>query len=745
MHGGEALSKDLLLIGGGHAHIAVIRRFGMRPWPGVRLTVISADSLTPYSGMLPGLVAGHYSRDDSHIDLQRMCQWAGARLFHARASGLDLVNKQVLCEERPPVRYDLLSINTGSQPATAAIEGADSCGAAIKPIDTFMVRWQQLQLQLQQHHGEFTISVVGGGAAGVEVCLGMQQRLRALQVPAAVQFQLVTDEAELLPSHNPRVRGHFNRLCRERGIALHCGSAVVGTESGTEGGTLQLANGESIASDFTVWALPAGAQPWPAAAGLACDGGGFIQVNASLQSLSHPEVFAAGDCAATVDWPLAKSGVYAVRQGPVLADNLQRALSDRPLKRYRPQRRFLSLISTGDKQAVASRGALAAAGRWAWRWKDAIDRRFIARFNELPAMATNSHNHGDTPGDSDHAAAMRCGGCGAKVGSQVLERVLAQLPIAPCADAVVGHSGAEDAAILRPPPGKLWLQSVDYFRLFIDDPWLLGRIGANHCLGDIYAMGATPHSALALCTIPHAAEAIVEDSLRQLLAGALSVLDEAGAALVGGHSNEGAELAFGLTVNGVAEESQLLTKSGLRAGDALLLTKPLGSGTLLVASAQGRARADWIDNALAQMQVSQRRAADILHSAGAGGCTDITGFGLLGHLLEMLRPAGLGAELDLAKLPLLEGVQHCLEQGLLSSLHPDNWRNRRAIVNLEAVQALPLLRILFDPQTAGGLLAGVEAAKAEAALAELRAAGYEAAIIGRVSGELEAGRVWVVA
>src|SRR5581483_5351439 len=316
---------------------------------------------------------------------------------------------------------------------------------------------------------------------------------------------------------------------------------------------------------------------------------GFVQVAPTLQSVSHPDVFAAGDIAAVAAHPRPKAGVFAVRQGRPLADNLRRRLLGRPARPFRPQRAFLTLISTGDKYAVAARGSWALEGAWVWRWKDWIDRRFIRRFTALPAMPAASAARLPA-GLADRAeleslaqVAMRCGGCGAKLGSDVLSRVLASLEPGAGDGVVLGLEAPDDAAALAVPPGKLLVQSVDYFRAFVDDPYRFGQIAANHSLGDLFAMGAVPHSALAIATVPYAAEAKLEDQLRDMLAGALVVLRAAGAVLIGGHSGEGAELALGFAVNGLADPAHLLRKSGMRPGDQLILTKPLGTGSLLAA------------------------------------------------------------------------------------------------------------------------------------------------------------------
>jgi selenide,water dikinase len=248
-------------------------------------------------------------------------------------------------------------------------------------------------------------------------------------------------------------------------------------------------------------------------------------------------------------------------------------------------------------------------------------------------------------------------------------------------------------------------------------------------------MGAEAQSATAIVTVPPGPEREVEDVVFQLMTGAVAVLNEAGCALVGGHTGEGSELALGFAVNGLVDEglAGILRKDGLQPGQALILTKPLGTGTLLAAHARLAARGRWIDAALTSMQVDGRAAARCLVAHGATACTDVTGFGLVGHLVEMTRSAGTDAEIELAALPLLDGAAETAGAGFLSSLQPANLRLATAIRNRETALAHPLAALLFDPQTAGGLLAGVPEDNADACVAALRASGYErAARIGRV-------------
>ena len=730
--------KDLVLIGGGHTHVAVLKRFGMRPVPGVRITLIARDVHTPYSGMLPGLVAGHYTFDEVHIDLARLARFADARLYRQPAVGLDLDRREVHCEGRPPVPYDLLSINVGSTPAFRGVPGAAETAIPVKPISRFVERWTRLRARVLSAGVPVRIGVVGAGAGGVELLLAVQFALRQMLAGSdrpVPEMHLFGAGATILPTHNPGARRRLERVLQARGVHAHLGQPVTAVREGA----VVLGAGAAVALDEILWVTQAGAPPWPRAAGLAVDDEGFIRVDDTLRSTSHPDVFAAGDVAAVVGHPREKAGVFAVRQGPPLARNLRRVLLGRRPRPFRPQRRFLTLVSTGDRYAVGGRGPWSVEGALVWRWKDWIDRRFMAKYADLPEMradagpAVASGLAGPEDLKAISTAAMRCGGCGSKVGATPLDRVLAQLTPVKRDDVLVGLDAPDDAAVVRVPPGKVLVRTVDAFRAIVDDPFVFGQITANHCLGDIFAMGAEAQTALAVATVPFGLDRKVEDTLVQLLAGAVGVLNEAGAALVGGHTSEGAELALGLSLTGLVDADAVLRKGGLRPGDRLVLTKGLGTGTLFAADMRLRAKGRWIDGAIEAMRQSSGPAAAALRRHGATACTDVTGFGLLGHLVEMTRASGVDARLDLAAVPVLDGALETARAGLLSSLHPHNVRLRRAVDDPEAHAGDARYRLLYDPQTAGGLLAGVPADRAEACVADLVGRGYpQAAIIGAI-------------
>jgi selenide, water dikinase len=376
-----SIVKDLVLIGGGHTHVHVLKSFGSDPVPGVRVTLLTRDVETPYSGMLPGFIAGLYTREQCHIDLRPLSRFAGATLVHDEAIGLDLAGRRVLCRGSPAIGYDIVSIDIGSTPHLDTIPGAREHATPVKPIDRLAERWERIVERVAGSERRTRFVTVGGGAAGVELTLAMRHRLRGLlceRDPDGVGFTLVTRE-EILAGHNTSVQRRFHNLLQMRGVRVVENSTVEAVEAGA----VVCAGGGRIGFDELIWVTEAGATSWLAETGLALDRGGFIEVDATLRSVSDPHVFAAGDVAANVVYPRPKAGVFAVRQGPPLVHNLRRALAGEPLAPFVPQSKFLSLISTGDRCAVASRGRLAAQGPILWRLKDWIDRRWMRQYQML--------------------------------------------------------------------------------------------------------------------------------------------------------------------------------------------------------------------------------------------------------------------------------------------------------------------------------------------------------------------------
>lgn len=737
----DPIVKDLVLVGGGHTHAIALRMLGMKPLPGVRLTLITDSSHTPYSGMLPGHVAGYYNFDECHIDLRRLAQFAQAQLYIDRAIGLDLANKKVLCANHPPVAYDVLSIDIGSTPASIDVPGAAEFAIAAKPVPQFLSQWNQLVQDVINHPKKpRRLAIVGGGAGGVELALTMQRRLHQILKTAqdGLEIHLFHRGTELMTGHSLWVRRRLHQILLQRGIKVHLGESV----SEVLLHKICCESGLTVECDNVFWVTQASAPSWLAESGLKTDTEGFVLVRDTLQTLFNDNIFAAGDVATMVNYVRPKAGVFAVRQGKPLFKNLRRILLEKPLLPYKPQPFYLGLVGTGDGEAIASWGSLGWQSKLLWQWKDKIDRKFMQRFSDLPEMTSPSGGQEDATPTTGELNKMHCAGCGSKVGSSTLEKVLQRLQVAyPTTqrdDILLGLGTPDDAAVIQVPSGQLMVQTVDYFRSLISDPYVFGQISTNHCLSDIFAMGATPQSALALVSVPYGSEAKVEETLFQVLSGAMQVLSEAKSPLVGGHTTEGAELAFGLTCNGLATPQQLLKKGGMKPGDVLILTKALGTGVLFAADMRAAAKGRWIDNAVSSMLLSNQQAVAALVAHGVTACTDVTGFGLLGHLLEMVQASGVAVQLEMEAIRVMEGVFEMLQLGIVSSLQPQNLKASRGISNLSQVESCEKFPILFDPQTSGGLLASVPAHQASGCLSLLQDLGYvDAVVIGGVMPAVE--------
>lgn len=689
----------------------------MAPLPGTELLFISATPTVLYSGMVPGLISGHYRPEEAEIDLVRLAGAAGATLILGKVDRIEPLAKRLHIAGRPPLSYDVASLNVGSRPAMPPSVAAFDRDFPVKPLETLVTRLESLKRELGRLK-EATIAVVGSGAGGVELAFAIRRRFHD---QPHVSVALVESADRVLPGYGSRARRLVERALENQGIAVYREAKA----ERREGDSLILSGGKELVCAASIWVTQATApELFSRSDGLKLDAKGFLRVRPTLQSESDPSLFGAGDCVTLDSHPnLPKAGVYSVREGPVLWENLGQYLRGEPLRPYRPQRRYLTLLNLSDGTAVACRGSIAARGGWAWRWKQSIDAKWMEKFQDPPLAM---------PVASAEPQPMRCGGCGSKVGAETLSEAIASLDLEGQSrpEILVGLSEGEDAAVHRPPAGKLEVQSVDYFRAFLNDPLLLGRVAAMNALNDIYAMNAKPFSALAIVSLPYASSTIQGQWLRQLMEGSLDTLDREGAALTGGHTTEGPELALGFSVTGYADERALFRKGGLKIGDKLILTKPLGSGALLAALMRGKCRASWLKLLLASLLQSNREAAKIFSQHGTQGCTDITGFGLAGHALEMAHRSKCVLRLFPTRLPLHEGFESVTREGIVSTLHESNARVARRI----APGSSALVPALFDPQTSGGLLAGVPADRADAALTALRAAGYSGAtIVGEVS------------
>ena len=711
MSAGQAGGRQVVLAGGGHSHVLMLRHWAMGRWPlppATAVTLVSRSSTSLYSGLIPAVLAGQVHPDACTIDLRRLCAAAGVSFVQAEITGLDLEQRQVQLHSTlgtsTPVcrslRWDWLSLDVGS--VTAAPAGV--AGLPIRPLEPFLA-WCA--------HLPAAVEVMGSGAAAVEVVLALAARCQRQRQPCRLSLRTAPGGLQL--GNAPLMR-RLEQMVRSQGITI-----------------CRRARQEPAAPDrTTVFCTGSRAPAWLRDSGLPCDTRGRVLTHPTLVVQEHGRIFAAGDCGVVACAPRPAGGVWAVRAAPVLASNLQTALLGRPLRSWRPQTHGLVLLGDGQGRAIAQRGAFWLGPHpWLWRWKQHLDHRFMAMVNGTTAMTTGSQQP------------MACRGCAAKLPAQPLNRALGQL-YGSCPE-------PQDATtIAQITPDQLLLASLDGFPALVSDPWLNGRLTTLHGASDLWASGACLDGLQALVTLPRCNTALQQDLLAQCLAGVRATAQDLGGELLGGHSLQAMDdpdvrqplalqLSLGVSVHGRVQAHQRWHKGPLKPGDVLVLSRPLGSGVIMAAAQAHSASPAWVDQALAVMGHPQQALVQLLRRHGCRACTDVTGFGLLGHLGEMVQasPPGIQVQLDPQRIPAYAGALELLRAGHASTLAPHNASALELLAPQGAIRLRqepePALRgLLIDPQTCGPLLAAVPAQQVTALLEAMAASHLHGAVIGAV-------------
>lgn len=712
--GGQPAGGQLVLAGGGHSHVLVLRHWAMGRWPlppATAVTLVNRSSTSLYSGLIPAVLAGQAHPGAGAIDLRRLCDAAGVSFVQAEITGLDLKQQQLQLHSTlgapAPVlrslRWDWLSLDVGS--VTTVPAGV--AGLPIRPLEPFLA-WCD--------HLPPAVEVMGSGAAAVEVVLALAARCRRHRQPCRLSLRTVPGGLQL--GNAPLVR-RLEQMVQAQGITI----------------SPRACRDPAAPHRTTVLCTGSHAPAWLRDSGLLCNPRGRVLTHPTLVVQGHERIFAAGDCGVVARAPRPAGGVWAVRAAPVLACNLQAALLERPLRSWRPQTHGLVLLGDGQGGAVAQRGWFWLGPHpWLWRWKQHLDHRFMAMVNGTAAMAT---------GAARSRQPMACRGCAAKLPAQPLNNALAQL-YGSCPQ-------PQDATtIARSTPDQLLLASLDGFPALVSDPWLNGRLTTLHGASDLWASGASLDGLQALVTLPRCNAALQRDLLAQCLAGVRVTAQELGGELLGGHSLQAVidpdtrqplalQLSLGVSVHGHVQAHRRWRKGPLQPGDVLVLSRPLGSGVIMAAAQSHGAPPAWVDQALAVMGRPQQDLVHLLRRHGCRACTDVTGFGLLGHLGEMVQasPPGIRVQLDPHRIPAYAGALELLRAGYASTMAPHNASALellapQGVVRLRQEPDAALRGLLIDPQTCGPLLAAVPAHQATALLGAMAASYFQGAIIGIV-------------
>ena len=702
--------KDLVLVGAGHTNCLFIKMWAMKSNVSLRVTLINSDPISSYTGMLPSLVAGLCAKSDAQINLFELCRASGVRLIIDTVKEIDKKQSQLVCKTGRVVNFDLLSINIGSN-SLPLINGFRKYGCSVRPLAVFHERWEKF-LQSLNSNSCPVICIIGGGLASIELSFAMDIRLRKMGIE---NFNIkIFERGTAFGKLSQSQQRYLKAKATLRKIEIIENTVV--REVSTDG--LIKENGKLVHAGFIVSCI--GPQPNDLIKNSKIENrDGYASVDKTLKVKGLNNVFAVGDCADFPSQAVDKSGVYAVRQAPILYKNILKLLSKKELVHFKPQSDYLKLIIYEGTSAILLRNGIAFSGKWVWSLKKYIDKKFIKNFKKVSENASKK-----LKSIGNDSKRMLCGGCGSKVGNVILEASLKNISYAD-SEHIVSEIG-DDAAVLK-INSSFQALTTDHLRSFTNDAWLQSKITAIHALGDLWAMGSNPDIALTNIIIPESSNEIQKRTIKEIIDGANSVFDAEGVKIVGGHTSLGKEIVIGFTLGGFSEKRPKTVDKAC-AGDQIILTKPLGSGVLLAGEMRFEGEAQDLKNLFDDMSKSQSSISKVL-SGAANSMTDITGFGLAGHLLNIISKSKLGAKIFLDQIPLYSGVHNLIAKDIRSSIFENNYMYAQRMI----IKTTANTDILFDPQTSGPLLATIPKAKVKGVLGASEESGFECKVIGEVT------------
>ena len=711
-----AKQLHLVLVGGGHAQIAVLKSLGMNPIKGLQITLITDVLMAPYSGMLPAHLEGLWSFDDMHIDLTRLASFAGADIITAPVTAIDGYKKIIQIKDRPPLRYDICSINAGALPSIEDIKGADRYAIAVKPIAHMLAKMPA------SIPDKSIINIIGAGVAGIEIAFALHKKFESQNI----DIHIFSRSKTLLAKMPPKAGNVIDKLAKKRGIKIHYGVEI----SEISKTSLTSRDGKSYPTGLNLIVTGVKAAPFVESLSDGLDGHGFISVDTTLESPVYEGLFACGDVASIIGHPREKAGVFAVRAGAILVQNLRRTINNRNLVRWSPQKNYLALIGTADGKALAVRNGFVHYHSFWFSLKQKIDLDFMNKFNNLPEMTTDrpeSLPYYKKSGYDENDAIfkdMRCSGCAAKASASLLEEAMqiareqaellgadkAYLPPA---------SGLSDDASLTPALPFALRHSFDSLNEMIADPFIFAKIAVNHALSDLYVSGADPLFAQAHITLAEASHARQLDKAIHILTGTLMGLTEASTKLIGGHTSQSTAPSLGFAVTG--KQTFETAPYDEKYEYAIITTKKLGIGIALAAHMRQKLSAKAYDDICQEMLISNQKAASACFHAGAIAITDITGFGLARHLMNLFAslPSSVGCQISLSQLACFDETEQLVKYNIESSSYAQNKVASHMVIPTPRAANDWRMNLLFDPQTSGGICAIIKTDKADSLIDEL--------------------------
>ena len=687
------ITNDLVLIGGGHSHLSVLMKLSKRPINGNRITLITNEIDTPYSGMIPGYIEGIYSWRDSHIDLYRLCLKLNVRFIHAEVERVSAYEKEIYFKDRPKIKFDVLSINTGIQSNNREIKGAAKYCLPVKPISKLANNF------LNKITNFKSIAFIGGGAGSVELALAIKKRF--LNINQDIKITIITGKRGLLSTFPQKTKLTSLKTLEKFKIDIIEYKRVLEVKPKQ----IILSDKSMLKIDKAILSTNSMTPKWLAKSDILLTKDNYILVNKSFQT-NYKYVFASGDVIDFNNQNLKKAGVFAVRSGKPLAINIKQFILGKKLVEYKFNKNYLALIGTSKRSAIATKYNLTFNSRFFFYLKKYIDQNFIKKFSDfrirkkftLDALKTDVLNifvkHKEKITDENDI--MQCKGCAAKVPLNALKQALPK-------DIV---STSEDAVSVPGHP-ELY-QTVDMISSIITDPFLLGKIAANHSISDMVSVNSKITSAMMILQLPLSKTEINSRDLEQVLLGANEIFKTIDCPLIGGHTMIGKDKdpIIGFSILGQKQKKIKIMKNRrkIKTKDLLILTEKIGSGLIFAGINNYLIDSYFQTDVIKQMIKGNLNFGKISNHLNILSMTDITGFGLANHLLNLIKRdnSKTGLTIYPNKIPLFEGVNECLNKDIKSSLFKSNYDIAQKDIIYKRDKS-KLDNILYDPQTVGGI------------------------------------------
>ena len=687
------ITNDLVLIGGGHSHLLVLMKLSKRPIKGNRITLITNEIDTPYSGMIPGYIEGIYSWRDSHIDLYRLCLKLNVRFIHAEVERVSAYDKEIYFKDRPKIKFDVLSINTGIQSNNSDIKGAAKYCLPVKPISKLANNF------LNKITNYKSIAFIGGGAGSVELALAIKKRF--LNINQEIKITLISGKRGLLSAFPQKTKLISLKTLEKFKIDIIEYKRVLEVKPKQ----IILSDKSILKIDKAILSTNSMTPKWLTRSDILLTKDNYILVNKSFQT-NYKYVFASGDVIDFDNQNLKKAGVFAVRSGKPLAVNIKKFIIGKNLLEYKFNKNYLALIGTSKASAIATKYNLTFNSKFFFYLKSYIDKRFIKKFSDfrirkkitLDVLKTSLLNifvkHKEKITDENNF--MQCKGCAAKVPLNALKKALPQEIV----------STSEDAVSVPNYPDLF--QTVDMINSIITDPFILGKIAANHSISDLVSVNSQITSAMMILQLPFSKTEINSRDLEQVLLGAKEIFKLVDCPLIGGHTMIGKDKdpVIGFSILGQKQKKMesIKNRRNIKTKDLLILTERIGSGLIFAGINNYLIDSHFQTDVIKQMIKGNLNFGKISNHLNILSMTDITGFGLANHLLNLIKRdnSKTGLTIYPNKIPLFEGVNECINKNIKSSLFESNYDIAQKDIIYKRDKS-KIDNIIYDPQTVGGI------------------------------------------